>query len=178
MNIRELRFKVRIATAALSILCLAALAALIFMYTEANRQEQLFGSLHSQIQNSKGALVPPQTVDDRVKEARTEISQFYDERFPATASAVFVELGKLASANRVSLNQAQYKSDDTGMEGVQQVSIKASLSGDYGQVMKFINALERDRMFFIIDGVSLGDQNGGNVRLNLGVETFMRGGAQ
>jgi hypothetical protein len=148
------------------------------MYVDAGRQEDQFHSIRSQVQNNRTAMVPPQKVDERVKEAREQIAHFYEDRFPETASSVFEQMGKVANENHVHLSQAQYKTVDSELPGLQQVLIGASLSGDYTQVMKFINALERDKMFFIVDNVSLGDQNGGTVRLNLFVETYMRGGAE
>ena len=177
-NPRELRPKVRIATAALATLCIIAFGLLIFMYMDGNRQLEQFQSLHSQVQNSRGAMVPPQTVEDRVKEARKQIAHFYEDRFPATDSSIFVRMGKLANDYHVNLNQATYKSTDSDMPGLQQVTVTAALSGDYAQVMKFINALERDKMFFIVDGVNLADQTAGSVHLGLAVETYMRGGEQ
>ncbi len=54
--------------------------------------------------------------------------------------------------------------------------MEITLSGDYLQEVKFINALERDKMFFLIDGIALGEQQG-NVRLQLKLETYLRSGA-
>ena len=56
------------------------------------------------------------------------------------------------------------------------LSIDLALSGSYLQEVKFINALERNKLFFLIDGVTLGEQQG-NVRLQLKVETYLRSGA-
>jgi len=177
-NLRELRFKLRIVTGVLAVLCMIAVGLLIFMYTSASRQEEQFNSLRAQVQNNRGAMVPPQTVDERVKQAREQIAHFYEDRFPASASSIFEQLGKVANENHVHLNQANYKTVDSDIPGLQQVLINASLSGSYPQVMKFINSLERDRMFFIVNDVSLGNQSQGTVGLNLIVETYMRGGAE
>ncbi len=177
-NLRELRFKLRIATAVLSLVALALAGLLIFFVSSANSQAETFQSLHQQVQNNRSAMVPPQTVEDRVKEAREQIGHFYDDRFPATASSIFEQLGKLANENHVHLAQANYKTDDAELPGLQVVTINAGLTGSYIEVMKFINALERDKMFFIVDGVSLGDQQAGNVRLNINLATYMKGGAQ
>ncbi len=46
------------------------------------------------------------------------------------------------------------------------MNIEITLSGDYLQEVKFINALERDKMFFLIDAVALAEQQG-KVRLQL-----------
>jgi len=177
-NLRELRLKLRIATAVLSLLALAMAALLIFFVTGANGQEETFQSLHQQVQNNRSAMVPPQIVEERVREAREQIGHFYEDRFPATASSIFDQLGKLANESHAHLVQASYKTDDAEIPGIQVVTINAGLTGSYVQVMKFINALERDKMFFIVEGVNLGDQQAGNVRLNIILETYMKGGAQ
>ena len=51
----------------------------------------------------------------------------------------------------------------------------ASVSGDYTSVMRFINSVERDKMFFVIDGLTLTGQQGGLVNLRLKVTTYLRG---
>ena len=50
----------------------------------------------------------------------------------------------------------------------------ASLSGDYRPLVLFINSLERDKMFFLIDGVSLTGQQSGTVGLRLRLTTYLR----
>ena len=70
----------------------------------------------------------------------------------------------------------KYDEKDAPIEGLRKLSIEIALSGDYLQEVKFINALERDPMFFLIDGVALGEQQG-NVRLQLKLETYLRSGA-
>jgi len=42
------------------------------------------------------------------------------------------------------------------------------------QLVRFINALERDRLFFIIDSVELGGEQGGLVKLQLKLETYQK----
>jgi hypothetical protein len=48
------------------------------------------------------------------------------------------------------------------------------VTGDYADEMRFINALERSKTFFVINSVSLGGAEGRTVRLELHVETFLR----
>jgi type IV pilus assembly protein PilO len=70
----------------------------------------------------------------------------------------------------------KYDEKDAPIGGLRKLSIEIALSGDYLQEVKFINALERDPMFFLVDGISLGEQQG-NVRLQLKLETYLRLGA-
>ncbi len=50
----------------------------------------------------------------------------------------------------------------------------AGISGDYPSIMRFINSLERDQIFFIIRAMSLTGQQGGLVNLRLRVSTWLR----
>jgi hypothetical protein len=50
----------------------------------------------------------------------------------------------------------------------------ASISGDYPAIMRFVNSLERDPMFFIVRAMALTGQQGGLVNLRLRVSTWLR----
>jgi hypothetical protein len=52
--------------------------------------------------------------------------------------------------------------------------MEAGISGDYSQIMKFINSLERDPTFFVIRAMGLTGQQGGQVNLRLSVSTWLR----
>jgi len=175
----EVRRKLRIALAVLVGLNVFALGALVYMMVSGTSLLPAeFQSLHQQVSNKKPVIVPPQTVDERVKQAREQIAHFYEDRFPNSSAAIFETLGKVAKENNVRLNQASYKTVDVKeMPDVRQVVITANLNGNYVEAMKFINALEREKTFFIVDSVSLGDQQGGNVHLNIYIETYLRGEA-
>jgi hypothetical protein len=49
-----------------------------------------------------------------------------------------------------------------------------ALEGSYTSLAKFINALERDQMFFIIDSVTLGGEPQGPVKLAMRLETYSK----
>jgi len=61
--------------------------------------------------------------------------------------------------------------------GVRRVEIEADLAGDYLQLVRFINALERDQQFFLVDSVVLGGEQNGVVKLQLKLETYLKMGA-
>ena len=56
-------------------------------------------------------------------------------------------------------------------------TIEADLAGDYLQLVRFINALERDQQFFLVDSVVLGGEQNGVVKLQLKLETYLKMGA-
>ena len=61
--------------------------------------------------------------------------------------------------------------------GLQPVEIDADFAGNYTALAKFINALERDEMFFIINNVTLGGQQQGPVKLGVKLETYLKAGS-
>jgi hypothetical protein len=63
--------------------------------------------------------------------------------------------------------------------GLQQPGeVEADLSGSYVSLAKFINALERDDMLFIISNVTLAGEQKGPIKLQVKVETYLKAGDQ
>ena len=126
------------------------------------------------------AAEPLRGVDAKVARSTAEADRFYRERLPLVQSQVVAELGELAKRNNVRMSRATYTPAVVlaGTENeLTEEKIDASLSGDYRPLMQFINALERDRTFFVIDGVTLTGQQTGLVNLRLGLTTYLRRGA-
>jgi hypothetical protein len=136
-------------------------------------QEQL-QQAQGQLQKARLEASPLQGMDQKLKTAQSDLDRFYRERFPVRGSAIAMELGKLAAANSVQISGAQYDEKESSIPGIHQVKIQAELDGQYVNEVKFINALERDKMFFILNGVGLAAQQGGAVRLQLRMQAFLR----
>jgi type IV pilus assembly protein PilO len=72
------------------------------------------------------------------------------------------------------MSAEKYTHKDSDVEGLQRVEIEADLSGDYLQLVRFINALERNRLFFMVQSLELGSEQQGTVKLQIKVETYLR----
>ncbi len=175
-TVPELRRKL---TLALVVLLALDVAAGVFLLSPLGRSrrahEEEYDRLRVNLKAKMSESLPLRGMDKKLGQAEGDLATFYRDRFPAQASAVPAELGKLAGANGVRVTEVRYTSEAAGEAGLQRVSMDATLAGDYLQVAKFINALERDRMFFVIDEVTLSDQQGGFVRLQLKLETYLKG---
>jgi len=145
----------------------------------ARGSHQRLEQLWSELQQKTRETMPLQGIDEKVQDAQRQIEQFYDARIPDRYASIIEELGKVAADNKVELANAKYSTTDTDMPGLRRISIDADLTGNYIQEARFINAMERDKMFFIIDSVSLGEQErkAGAVRLQIRLETYIRSGA-
>jgi type IV pilus assembly protein PilO len=125
-------------------------------------------------------VTPLMGIDGKLKQADKEIAEFYKQRLASRYSEMIEEVGKIASNQRVAIGHVGYKTDPTDVPELDLVQVQANLRGPYTNLAKFVNALERDKMFFIIDDVTLTDSKSGEVRLNIKFETFLRneGGAR
>jgi type IV pilus assembly protein PilO len=119
-------------------------------------------------------FAPWRGLDKKLPRAKQQIGEFYQQRFPAAESSISASLGSVASASGVRVSGFKYSVKDAPIEGLERVEIAATLSGDYLQLVRFINALERNKLFFLIDGVELGSEQNGIVGLQLRIETYMR----
>ena len=78
------------------------------------------------------------------------------------------------SRSGVNLAGVSYETYDTDVPDLEMIAMSLSVSGDYAKVMRFINGLERNKVFFLIDGLALADQKAGMVKLDLHLETYLR----
>jgi type IV pilus assembly protein PilO len=175
-TVPELRRKLILALVVLLAVDVVAGAFLLSPLGRSRRaHEEEYDRLRVSLKTKMSESLPLRGMDKKLSQANTDLATFYRDRFPAQASAIPEELGKLAGANGVRVTEVRYSSDAAAEAGLQRVSMDATLAGDYLQVAKFINALERDRMFFVIDEVTLSEEQGGFVRLQLKLQTYLKG---
>lgn len=143
--------------------------------TDSRRQE--LNQLRSELQTKTHQVEPLKDLDKKVITANRQIAEFYKKRFPTQDSQIPTQFGKLAAANGVAIEQVKYKVDDDEAGRLHPVELEASLSGSYVSLAKFINALERDDMFFIISSITLAGEQKGPIKLQMRLETYLKAGA-
>ncbi len=164
-DLRQARRKLKVAMVAM--LCIDAAAAVLYVSplvgSSASRKEQLQRLTLEERQKTK-QVEPLRGLDKKVVLAQEEIDRFYRDRIPTRESVISDEMGKLAAENGVKLGQVKYETKDPEEVGLMPVLMEANCQGDYLHVVRFINALERDRTFFLVNTVILGDAQGGTVK--------------
>ncbi len=93
-------------------------------------------------------------------------------------------MNRLATESGVKLTGIKYTQKGTEDEttaaeavGLRRVVIDTELTGDYLPLMKFVNALERNQLFFLVDSVQLGSEQAGVIRVTMKLETYLKTGA-
>ena len=128
--------------------------------------------------HQKARDIQPLTgMPEKLKRAEQDSDTLLRSRLPEQNSQISNEIGKLASANHVKLEQATYEAKDADLPGVERVLVKASLSADYLNLVRFINALEREKMLMVIDSLKLNEKQGGLVKVDLALEAFKKSGS-
>lgn len=164
-------------------LALVALAGGIFLLTPYGRSREAmqveFFRLREELKRKQQEAGPLTDIESKLAAARRQIDAFYRERLPATYSGVSAELARLANESGVRLGNVKYEVDARNpAPGAAPVRITADVEGNYLNLVRFINALERDQMFFVPESVALAERQG-DVTLELVVQTYLReGGAR
>jgi type IV pilus assembly protein PilO len=176
-DLRQTRKNIKTALAvllAVDVVAVVVLFSPLVGSTESRRQEltQLLGELRIKTRQ----VGPLTNLPDKVRSANGEITDFYKKRFPAQDSQIATQFGKLAAANGVTIEQARYR-HDVETDRLYPVEMEADLSGNYVSLAKFINALERDDMFFIINSITLAGEQKGPIKLQMKLETYLKAGA-
>jgi type IV pilus assembly protein PilO len=176
-DLRQTRKNLKIAIAVMVGVDLLALAAYVSpLIGSADSHRQQMNQLQVELITKTRQVEPLRNLPQKVVLANHQIADFYKKRFPTQNSQIATELGKLATAEGITIEQAKYKVEEAGAGKLQPVEMEADLSGNYVALAKFINALERDDMFFIINDITLGGEAQGPVKLGMKLETYLKVG--
>jgi len=175
LNLLNLHFA---GVAVLALVNLYLLVHMAFAWQAANSQNA--AALADQTVAMKTAEIakrPLEGLDEKLAQATKDSDRFYQQRLPYAISEMVAELGALEKKQGVRQTRAQYAYAPvlTGTAGeLTEARIDASLSGDYRPLVLFINGLERDKMFFMIESLTLTGQQSGTVGLRLRLTTYLR----
>ncbi len=177
-DLRQTRRKIKIALGVMvgvDVVAAAILFSPLVGSAESRRQE--LTEMWAELKMKTAQVEPLKDMDKRIKVANQQITDFYQKRFPSEQSQIATELGKLKDANGVTIDRAKYKTGDVGPGGLQPVEIEMDLGGNYVALAKFINSVERDDMFFLINSIQLGSEQAGGVKLQLKLNAYLKAGA-
>jgi type IV pilus assembly protein PilO len=116
---------------------------------------------------------PLRGIDGRVDQTRHEIDKFEQKRIPPNYSSIDERIDELEVSSGVHLTRVQY-TQRKPVSGLTEITVDTNLTGDYKSIMRFINAIERDPIFFVIRAMSFTGQQGGLVGLRMELSTWLR----
>ena len=176
-DLRETRRKMKITAAVLAGVSALSVGLLISpLIGSAAARQQTLNELRAQLTTKNRQVEPLRGIDKKIPLAAQQIDQFYQERFSAHDSDVAETIATLAKETGVKVQQQKWKWGDPEPVGVRKVEIETSIQGDYQPLAKFLNGLERSKVFFIVNSITLAQQNG-PVQLQMKLETYQKAGS-
>jgi hypothetical protein len=177
-DLRNTRRRLKIVFVALAVVNLAAAAVLLspLAGSQGARRQQL-DALWKDLQHKTRGVEPLRGMDKKIVLAHQQIDTFYKTRLPDRDSAIVEALYRVAGQSGVKIESLKQSPKDPEPVGLTPFEVDADLTGNYLQLVRCVNALERDQLFFIVDRVELGGQQGGIVKLQIKLETYLKTGA-
>ncbi len=176
-DLRNTRRQLKVAFVALAVVNLAAIAVLLSPLAGSQRaRRQELDALWKELQQKTRAVEPLRGMDKKIALAQQQIDTFYKDRLPTRYSAIFEVLDRVAGQTGVKIDNYKSIQKDPEPVGLTPIEVDAELTGNYLQLVRYINSLERDQLFFIVNSVELGGQQAGMVKLQIKLETYLRTG--
>ena len=175
-DLRSTRRNLKIAVAAMILADVVAVGLLFSpLVGSAESHQTQLNQMFADYRRKTRDVEPLRGMPQKVVLAKNQITDFYKDRFAAKDSELTTELGKLAAENGIHILSARYKEEDPEASGIVPVEIQGSFAGDYLQLVRFINTVERSKMFFTVDGVDLAGESKGPVHLSIMLHSYLRG---
>jgi Tfp pilus assembly protein PilO len=100
----------------------------------------------------------------------------------ASSSAIESEFDDIAKKSNLRIDALTSHPKEIADRGITEISIEATVTGDYGSVVRFVNGLQRSQRFYVLDGLALATdaQNQavqGPIRVALHLRTYFRDAA-
>lgn len=162
------------AAVALLLLCLYLAVRLLMLGTNTGAEgDQAVVAAQARVVAAELSARPLRGVDTKLQASDAEAARFYGDRLPYGDSDVAAQLGALAKRDNVRLSRASYV-HSLPADGLTEIRIDASVTGEYRSLAQFINGLERNRSFFLIENLALSGAQNGLVNLQMRIGTYIR----
>jgi hypothetical protein len=180
-ELRDVRTQLLVLVGVLLLLDIAAIAMLL---SPAGRSRGAWTQEYERLRIAKlermQALAPAQGMDQKIATAREQEADFNSNRLEQRYSAMSEQLSRIATEAGVSVSNVRYdeekdrKNTPAGYNGI---GITIQVHGSYDQDMRFINAVERQKILLLIDSVGFGGMQGNSLIVSVHLSTYLRSAA-
>lgn len=97
-------------------------------------------------------------LSDRLHTSQEQIQELMAAGIPEESEAsskLLTEFSRIAGASQVRISGAEFNPDKNPRYGLRRIAITLQVAGGYGNVVRFLNQMERSPMFFLLTEVSV-----------------------
>ena len=145
----------------------------------AEELDQQLASMQATLQREQAQLQRTRALVSKIEQARSSGDSFLQTYFMdrrTLSSTIVAELHR--SAKEAGINKAQHSFTIDPIEGsdtMSMVTVVGNYEGSYGDLLQFVNRLDKSQRFLIIDTMSAAPMQGtGNLSINIKLNTFVR----
>ena len=125
-----------------------------------------------------------QFIRDHMPATRKDCEKFEQSlaRESRSSSSIIAELDQVAKKSGLQETTLTFRQKEIPNRGMAEMMIDATVSGNYGSVVRFVNGLQRSQRFYVVDGLALATDAQtlsatGTIRVGLHIRTYFREGA-
>jgi Type II secretion system (T2SS), protein M subtype b len=176
----------RLIIAGLAVLLLADAALGYFtmrMWDVRQNPDATIATQSRQVSLVKADITRASNIQKKIPAYLQGLDEFENSLAASTAgySAVSQEMSEVAQKNHVAIDDEKFHQKDVPGRNLTEVEIETSVGGDYANIVRFLNALQRSKSVYIIDSLQVESQSVvpgqpalGNLRVNLHLRTYFR----
>jgi Tfp pilus assembly protein PilO len=177
-DLQKIRQRVFTVLAILGFICAGLLVYLLWPGSSISAQREQAEALQQQYKALSHEVEPLNGIEGKLMQTRADIKNFYKDTVPSRASEISLRLEKISQGAGVQNQGIRYSNkttpDKNDLPGFQRLEIETSVSGEYPKLAHFINAIEQEKVLFVIDEVTLSSQQSGMVTLQIKLHTFLK----
>lgn len=176
-DLEQIRKRVYTVLGILGGISVLLLVYLLWPGTSVSAQKAQADSLEQQYRSLAREVEPLNGIEGKLVQTRADVKDLYKASVPSRASEISLRLEKISQAVGIQSQGVRYttkSSDKDDLPGLQRLEIDTSVTGEYPKLAHFINAIEQDKMLFVIDEVALSSQQSGMVTLQIKLHTYLK----
>jgi Tfp pilus assembly protein PilO len=133
------------------------------------KPEQQYAAETKHLDLLKQSIDNAQKIRDNIPAIQKDCDKFEHSLSPARSgySAVLTELGVIAKKAGIQLADTSLKQTPIPDRGLTEVSIDATVNGDYKNVIQFLNGVQRSASLYEVDSLTLANENANQGPANL-----------
>jgi hypothetical protein len=125
------------------------------------KPEQQFAAESKHLELLKQSIENAQRIRDNIPAIQRDCDKFEHSLFPARSgySTVSFELDAIAKKAGIQLADKSFKQVAIPDRGMTEVTIDATVNGDYKNVIQFLNGVQRSTSLYEVDSLTLANEN-------------------